>query len=222
MTIMPDVIAKTRIFAEFDRLFAAASDSELREWQSRLGPSYLLGDLMIDLKQSGALKMDAADVEHIVQHAFGRASSPKWWQTETEAIATEGFAWAIELMFRELAGPARPERLPLDTLWLCPATYAFRLLVSESPHQVTAIILTPPKPDHPKHYAEYQKRLLDRPVPEEDDVPPDYDKREPMVAITAQRDAVWRGRSGRIVGERQPLITQVAEVEAVVPLAERY
>ena len=84
------------------------------------------------------------------------------------------------------------------------------------------MILTPPKPDHPIHYAEYQKRLLNRPSPEPTAVPPDYDRPEPIVAVTATRDGVTVGRGGVKVGEVQPSITRCTDVIAVIPYTERY
>jgi hypothetical protein len=218
MTIMPDVAAKTRIFKKFDSYLNGLNDGDLNALDQKLDDSHKIGDWMTaNQSDIGLLK---ADHNHILKHIFGRSGPQhQWWDAEAEDICTEGLAWAIHLSFHDIHDMARDKRVPLETWWLCPATNCFRMILLAGVNQVTALIITPPKADHPAHYAEYKARP--RLEPERfSGIPTPYDQVEDIVVVTAHRDAVYRGNVP--VGKIRDSRAQIQGVTAVTPLAQRY
>lgn len=193
MTMMPDVMAKTRICAGLDAAFKDAKKDELTGWLDKLkdpDTSYMATDLLKDMNldttktnkkgKYGVWFPGSVDVKsdeaHINEHIFGLGqNADRWWEPEAHAIATEGFARAIWLMYHDIADgndTDERERREVTFWWECPATHVFRVFLLVDDDRITCIISTPPKKDHPQHYAAYISRRHDpRTTPKEWDVP---------------------------------------------------
>jgi hypothetical protein len=204
MTTMPDLIAKTRIFATLETMLNAQTTETLMDWQTKIASNDLL-DLIDELRASNIYDLSDEDYEHFKLHVFGRPNNENkqedWWGTHVEDIMGEGLCHLLEHMiyktpYMHSDGQQTPHRM-VESWWLCPATYYFRTIVTTNKDNdawVTFHVITPPKGDHKKHYKEYKKRLPNKQQETHINTPDDYDKLERIWVTSHGPDSVKWGK----------------------------
>lgn len=205
MTIMPDLIAKTRIFKTLETMFNNQTSSTLIEWQTLLSKKPLVEAIDI-LRGSGDYELSDSDYIHLKEHVFAypdiAGNNKGWWGTDIEDIAGEGFCHLLEHLIYKVPYASdravRDEPRKVDAWWLCPVTYYFRILILRNEYNddwVTFQVVTPPKQDHPKHFAEYNKRKQHKVKEKHEDMPPDYGTQvEPIWVTSHIDDSVKEGK----------------------------
>ena len=198
MTIMPDLVAKTRIFKAVETMFNNESTSTLVTWQDILCNKPLVEAIDI-LRDGGHYNLNAADYTHLKEHVFnypnGSGEREGWWGPDIEAIAGEGFCHLLEhLIYDKPYDPKKRERKKprkVDAWWLCPVTYYFRVLILRNEYNddwVTFQVVTPPKDDHPKHFAEYNERKKNKVREKHGKMPANYGSQAEPIWVTSHID----------------------------------